>query len=155
MTIYLVVIRELTECIGPKGRNFISPICYHVYTNMYCVVNLSIQEDKEPITGVHYARTPVNFRPLSRMSMDVKHMMPSKFDYNHILLCTCEISGYVIGIPIQDCTIITIFEAIFFKICCVFGKPKTLIFDEGAGFTSKLMKELLSYLRIESFIISP
>ena len=89
------------------------------------------------------------------MSMDVKHMMSSKFGYNHILLCTCEISGYVIGIPIQDCTSITIFEAIFFKICCIFGKPKTLIFDEGAGFTSKLMKELLSYLRIENFVISP
>ena len=26
---------------------------------------------------------------------------------------------------------------------------------EGAGFTSKLMKELLSYLRIENFVISP
>ena len=67
-------------------------------------------------------------------------MMPSKFGYNHILLCTCEISGYVSGIPIQDCTSITIFEAIFFNICCVF--------------TSKLMKEL-SHLRIEDFVISP
>ena len=33
--------------------------------------------------------------------------------------------------------------------------PITLIFDEGAGFTSKLMKELLSYLRIENFVILP
>ena len=41
MTIYLVVIKELTECIVPQERNFISPICYHVYTNMYCVVKLA------------------------------------------------------------------------------------------------------------------
>ena len=126
--------------------------CIHKY--VLCCQTCQSRRDKDPITGVHYARIPVNFRPLSRMSMDVKHMMPSKFGYNHILLCTCEISGYVIGIPIQDCTSITIFEAIFFKICCIFGKPKTLIFDEGAGFTSKLMKELLSYLRIENFVIS-
>ena len=120
--------------------------CIHKYV---CCQTCQSRRDKDPITGVHYARIPVKFRPLSRMSMDVKHMMPSKFGYNHILLYTCEISGYVIGIPIQDCTSITIFEAIFFKICCVFGKPKTLIFDEGTGFTSKLMKELLSYLRRE------
>ena len=36
-----------------------------------------------------------------------------------------------------------------------FWETKTLIFDAGAGFTSKLMKELLSYLRIENFVISP
>ena len=58
------------------------------------------------------------------MSMDVKHMMPSKFGYNHILLYTCEISGYVIGIPIQDCISIRSFEAIFFKICCVLENQK-------------------------------
>ena len=68
---------------------------------MYCVIKL-VNPSKDPITGVHYARIPVNFRPLSRMSMDEKHMMPSKFGYNRILLRTCEISGYVIGIPIQD-----------------------------------------------------
>ena len=127
----------------------------YIHKYVLCCQTCQSRRDKDPITGVHYARIPVNFRPLSRMSMDVKHMMPSKFGYNHILLCTCEISGYVIGIPIQDCTSITIFEAIFFKICCIFGKPKTLIFDEGAGFTSKLMKELLSYLRIENFVILP
>ena len=127
--------------------------CIHKY--VLCCQTCQSRRDKDPVTGVHYPRIPVNFRPLSRMSMDVKHMMPSKFGYNHILLCTSEISGYVIGIPIQDCTSITIFEAIFFKISCVFGKPKILIFDKGAGFTSKLMKELLSYLRIEDLVSHP
>ena len=36
-----------------------------------------------------------------------------------------------------------------------FWETKNTNFHEGAGFTSKLMKELLSYLRKENFVISP
>ena len=99
--------------------------CIHKFV---CCQTCQSKRDKDPITGFHYARIPVNFRPLSRMSMDVKHMMPSKFGYNHILLCTCEISGYVIGIPIQDCTSITIFEAIFFQNMLCFWETKNTNF---------------------------
>ena len=97
--------------------------CTHKY--VLCCQTRQSRRDKDPITGVHYPRILVNFRPLSRLSMNVKHMTPSKFGYNHSLLCTCEISGYVIGISIQDCTSITTFEAIFFKICCVLGNQNT------------------------------
>ena len=121
---------------------------------MCCQVCQSRRE-KHPVTGVHYPRIPLNFRPMTRLSMDAKTMMPSIFGYNHILLLTCEVSGYVVGIPIQDTTTITLFEAIFFKICCIFGKPITLICDEGAGFMSKLMKQLTTCLRIKDYNISP
>ena len=58
-------------------------------------------------------------------------MMPSTLGYLHILLCTHEVSGYVtgipmIGMPIQNVTTPTMFEAIFFKICCLFGKPENI-----------------------------
>ena len=56
--------------------------CIHKY--VLCCQTCQSRREKDPITGVHYPRIPVNFRPLSRMSMDVKHMMPSKFGYNHI-----------------------------------------------------------------------
>ena len=64
-------------------------------------------------------------------------MSPSMLGYSYILLFTCEVSAFVIGIPIQDVTSVTLFEAIFFKIICLFGNPKKLIFNEAKGLTSK------------------
>ena len=77
---------------------------------------------------------------MSEISADVKHMPPSRLGYSYILLCTCEVSNFVKGIPIQDVTSVTLFEAIFFKIICLFGNPRKLIFEEARGLTSKVTK---------------
>ena len=55
---------------------------------------------------------------------------------------------------IQDVTSVTLFEVIFFKIICLFGNPKKLIFDEAKGQTSKVIMSLYESLGIEPFTIS-
>ena len=61
----------------------------------------------------------------------------------------------MIGIPIQDVTSVTLFEPIFFKIICLFGNPKILIYDEAKGLTSKVIMSLYASLGIKPFTISP
>ena len=39
---------------------------------------------------IHYPRIPLDYRPMARFSMDVKHMPKSKLGYAYILVCTCE-----------------------------------------------------------------
>ena len=87
------------------------------------------RKEKDSTIGTHYPRIPLSFRPMSEIIADVKHMPPSRLGYSYILLCTCEVSNFVIGIAIQVVTSVTLFEAIFFKIICLFGNPKKLIFD--------------------------
>ena len=113
------------------------------------------RKEKDSTIGAHYPRIPLSFRPMSEISADVKHMPPSRLGYSYILLCTCEVSNYVVGIPIQDVTSVTLFEAIFFKIMCLFGNPKKLIFDEAKGLTSKVIMSLYASLGIKPFTISP
>ena len=46
----------------------------------------------------YHTRIPYDFRPMSRISADIKWMPLSSQGFNYILFATCEISNYVIGI---------------------------------------------------------
>ena len=55
---------------------------------------------KEPGYKAYHTRIPYAFRPMSRISADIKWMPLSNQGFNDILFATCKISNYVIGIPI-------------------------------------------------------
>ena len=61
---------------------------------------------------------------MSRISADIKWMPLSNQGFNYILFTTCEISNYVIGIPIQEINAV-IAEALFNRVVYQFGPPKT------------------------------
>ena len=104
---------------------------------------------------VYYPRIPLDYRPMARFSMDVKHMTKSKLGYKYILLCTCESTNWVVGIPIADEQAETIADALFYKVICVYGTPKAIICDEAPAFTSTLMQAYLHTFNIQPYYISP
>ena len=104
---------------------------------------------------VYYPRIPLDYRPMARFSMDVKHMTKSKLGYKYILLCTCESTNWVVGIPIADEQAETIADALFYKVICVYGTPKAIICDEAPAFTSTLMQAYFHTLNIQPYYISP
>ena len=104
---------------------------------------------------INYPRVPLDFRPMARFSMDIKHMPKSKLGYKYILLCTCESTNWVVGIPIADEQAETIADALFYKIICVYGTPKAIICDEAPVFTSNLMQIYFHTLNIQPYYISP
>ena len=67
---------------------------------------------------------------MSRTSAGIKWIPLSKQGFNYMLFATCEISNYVIGIPIQKANAVTIAEALLNRVVYQFGPPKTLITDE-------------------------
>ena len=71
---------------------------------------------KEPGYKAYHTRIPYDFRPMSSISADIKWMPLSNQGFNYILFATCEISNYVIGIPIQKANAVTIGEALFNRI---------------------------------------
>ena len=62
---------------------------------------------------IHYPRIPLDYRPMARFSMDVKHMPKSNLGYVYILVCTCESTNWIVGIPIADEQAETIADALF------------------------------------------
>ena len=48
----------------------------------------------------YHVRVPFDFRPMTRLSCDIKHMPVSSKGYKYILFVTCEVSNYTIVIPL-------------------------------------------------------
>ena len=85
---------------------------------------------KEPGYKTYHTRIPYGFRPMSKISADIKWIPLSNQGFNYILFAICEISNYVIGIPVQKANAVTIAEALLNRVVYQFGPPKTLIIDE-------------------------
>ena len=110
---------------------------------------------KEPGYKACHTRIPYDFRPMSIISADIKWMPFSNQSFNYILFATCEISNYVIGIPIQKANAITIAEALLNRVVYEFGPPKTLIFDEDMTLSADVLMHIYNTLNIRSQVISP
>ena len=74
---------------------------------------------------------------------------------NCILFATCEISNYVIGIPIQKANAVTIAEALLNRVVYQFVPPKTLITDEDRTLSADALMHIYNTLNITSQVISP
>ena len=110
---------------------------------------------KEPGYKAYHTRIPYDFRPMSRISADIKWMPLSNQGFNYILFATYEISNYVVGIPIQKANAVTIAEALLNRIVYQFGPPKTLIIDEDRTLSADVLMYIYNTLNIRSQVISP
>ena len=113
------------------------------------------RRDKEKGVGTHFPRIPLDYKPMQRLSLDLKTMPYSNMGFKHILLCTCEITNFVVGIPLPNERTETIANALFNRIICVFGTPQSIICDKGSSLTSELMRMYLHALNIKQFYVSP
>ena len=102
-----------------------------------------------------YKRYPINCRPMSRISADLKWMPQSAQLMQYILVCTCELTGYVIGVPLRDGKAVTIAEALLNRVVYIFGPPSTLIIDQDRALSADVMLNLYRILDINTRVISP
>ena len=83
-------------------------------------------------------RIYLNYRPLSRLSMDLKVMPRSQKGHKFILCVTDEVTNYLITVPIYHAKSEEVGEALIENISkyCV---PDCLIMDQDSAFMSTLM----------------
>ena len=127
------------------------------YINKYissCLVCQS-RSNKESTPRMNYVRIPENYRPMSSISIDCKYMPPSKMGYRYILLCTCEITNFVVAVVLSDLTSTTLFDALLLRVISIFGNPDRIISDEGSSLTGEVFQTLYKCFRIKPVIVSP
>ncbi len=76
------------------------------------------------------------------MSMDIKDMPMSSSCYHKIIVFNCLATQYTVVCPLHAISTKTVFDCLFTKIICVFGKPSVIITDQQSSFTSHLMERL-------------
>ena len=103
----------------------------------------------------HHERIPFDFRPMTTLSCDIKYMPTSSNQYKYILFATCDVTGYVVATPLINQTSEHVAEALLNRVVWQFGPPKTIIFDQGANFSSEVMTYIYESLHMRPLVVSP
>ena len=102
-----------------------------------------------------HPRIPLSYNPMSYISVDIKYMPKGIYDYEFLLIAVCEITGFVIAIPLIKHDAVSITHALIDRVFLIFGSPKSLIVDEDRALSSKVMHYILDALKIDVKCISP
>lgn len=111
---------------------------------------------KDPDTpSSHHIRVPMNFRPFSRLSIDIKFMPNSRKGFKYILLMCCEYSNYLEAAPLMTQKSEEVVEKLQQKIFFVWGPPEEIISDQGPNFTSELTTAVYDATGVHLTLVSP
>ena len=100
-------------------------------------------------------RINLNYRPLSRLSMDLKVMSRSCRGYRYILCVIDEVTNYTIMAPLKQPKSEDVGEALINSVFSKYCVPDYMIMDLDSTFMSSLMNYVFKRLRIKIKIVAP
>ena len=108
-----------------------------------------LNRNEKPPSRQLQTRINLNYRPLSRLSMDLRVMPKSSKGHKFILCIIDEVMNYLITIPVYQSKVEEIGEALIEHIitkCCV---PDCIIMDQDSAFMLSLMNYLFNKVNIQ------
>ena len=142
--------------------------CYQTICRRFYCPNLA-EQLRAYITGCHTCqmfkkgkqfqrpyqkRINLNVPAMRRISMDMKQMPPCN-GYTHILVLLCEVSHYMVALPLHSTRTQHILEVFQKGYMAYFGPPSHIICDQDPAFTSSLMEASALKLNISIILVSP
>ena len=142
--------------------------CYQTISQRFYCPNLA-ENLRAYITGCHICqmfkkgknfqrpyqkRMNINIPAMTRISMDIKQM-PVNRGYSHILVLLCEVSNYMVALPLSSTRTQSILEAFQRGYLAYFVPPTHIICDQDPAFTSSLMEAFVTQLNIKVILVSP
>ena len=140
--------------------------CYHTISQRFYFPNLA-ENLRAYITGCHVCQLfkkgkdlkrpyqkRINVPAMTKISMDIKQM-PANKGYSHILVLLCEVTNYMVALPLMSTRTPHILDAFQKGYLAYFGPPTHIICDQDPAFTSSLMEAFVSQLNIKIVLVSP
>ena len=147
---------------GPLNTYYTIKDKYHIH-NLLDKLNKYVtsceecqkQKSKKRPTRYFHPRIPLDYNPMSYISADIKYMPKGIYNYEFLLVIVCEITGFVLAIPLIKHDAVTIAHALLEKVIFLFGPPQTLIIDEDRALSAKVMHYILDALKVNVKLVSP
>lgn len=91
-------------------------------------------------------------KAFEKISMDIMGPLP-RTSTNNVYILTIQdlLTKYSLAIPLKNAAAIDIADAFVNEFICIYGAPKALLTDQGANFTSSLMKNVARKFRIQRY----
>ena len=100
-------------------------------------------------------RINLNYRPLSRLSMDIKVMPKSSNGHKFILCVIDEVTYYLITMPLYQARSEEVREMLIENVIMKYCIPDCIIMDQDSGFMSSLMNYLFTKFNIKIKTVTP
>ena len=96
----------------------------------------------------------INTPIMTNISMDIKHMPPSKSCYKYILVLLCEISNILVATPMKKATA-EVCSILFDNFMAYYAVPMRIICDQDPAFMSNLCQWFIKAYGIQLVTVSP
>ena len=114
-----------------------------------------LTRNEKPPTRQLQTRMTLNYRPLSRLSMDLKVMPHSSQAHKFILCIIDEVTNYLITVPIYQSKAEEIDEALIEHVFAKYCVPDCIIMDQDSAFMLSLMNYLFNKFDIKIKTVAP
>lgn len=125
-------------------KNMTRDISKHIKNCSECKKNKYLLKTKQKMV---ITETPKE--AFETIQMDLVGILPTTENNNkYILTVQCELSAFVILVPLQNKEALTVAKALFENVISKFGVPQTIKSDRGTEFINETMQELTKLLKI-------
>ena len=127
------------------------------YLRLYlsaCHICQLFRNDKPPSQQLE-TRINLNYRPMSRLSMDLKMISRSQKGHRFILCVIDKMTNYLITTPLYQARSEEVGEALIEIIISKFGTPNYMMMGQDSAFMSSLMGYLFKKLEITIKRVGP
>ena len=145
----------ITTFLTIADKFFIPDLMHYLHSYIKCchICQLS-KKDKIPIRHFQ-TQINLNYRPLSRLSMDLKVMPKSCKGHKFILCVIDKMTNYLITMPIYQARSEEIGDALIDNIISKYSIPECMIMDQDSAFMSTIMNYLFKSLNIKVKAVPP
>ena len=119
-----------------------------------CHICQLTRNDKPPTRQLQ-TRINLNYRPLSRLSMDLKVMPRSDKGHKFILCVIDEVTNYLIRVPIYQSKAEEVGEALIEHVITKYCIPDCIMMDQDSTFMSSLMNYLFNKFNTKIKMFAP
>ena len=131
-----------------SDKFFIPNLMHYLRSHLKACHVCQLVRNEMPPSRQLQTRINLNYRPMSRLSMDLKVMPRSQKGHHYIVCVIDEMNNYLITAPLYQAKSQEVGEALLEHIINKYGTPEYMIMDQDSTFMSMLMNYLFKRLGI-------
>ena len=132
-----------------SNKYFIPSLMHYLRSSLKgCHICQLVRNNKPPMRQLQ-PRIYLNYRPLSRLSMDLKVMPRSQKGHQYILCIVDEMTNYLITVPLYQARSEKVGEALIENVITKYCTPDYIIMDKDITFMPSLMNYLFRKLGVK------
>ena len=132
-----------------SNKFFIPNLIHYLHSYITDCHICQLSQNKNPSAWQLQTRINLNYRPLSKLSLDLNVMPRSHKGHKYILCIIEEVGNYLMMVPIYQSKVEEIGNALIENVITLYCVPDCIITDQDSAFISSLINYLLSKLDIK------